>query len=66
MQAWVDSGPAIIQAYSDISNLLMKYYYERGPAVLNSLQRKCADGLARCGLVEVPQIIAAIKEIDNI
>jgi hypothetical protein len=65
VQAWLDSGPAIIQAQSDISNLLMKYYYERDPAVLNSLQRKCAAVLTHFGLEEVPGIIAAIEDIDK-
>ena len=60
------SGPAVIQACMDIWGDLMGYHYEHDPEVLNSLQRRCANGLARCGLEEVPGIIAAIEDIDNI
>ena len=65
VQAWLASGPAIIQACMDIRDDLLGYHYERDPAVLNSLKTKCADGLARFGLEEMPGIIAAIEDIDK-
>ena len=65
VQAWLTSGSAIIQASMDIRSDLLGYHYERDPAVLNSLQTKCADGLARFGLEEMPGIIAAIEDIDK-
>jgi hypothetical protein len=63
---WMAAGPAIIQAFVDITSNLMEYYHERDPVVLESLRRKCIDGLAGCGLEEVPGIMAAIRDIGNL
>ena len=63
---WCASGPAIIQACMDVGHDLLRYHHERDPAVLNSLQGGCADGLARFGLEEVPGIMTAVKDVEKL
>jgi hypothetical protein len=63
---WWASGPAIMQACMDIRSDLMGYHYERDPAVLNSLQRRCADGLSCFGLEEVAGVMAAVKDVEKL
>ena len=59
--AWQASTSDVIQAHTDMSWDLDGYDCTRDPKLLASLQRHCADGLARCNLQEVPGIMEAFR-----